>query len=69
VNKIRRDNIPITQAISKGIELVEEAKVEAFETSKNLPRGGRKFSSSGGSTTVIRSTREVRSVPLRFTSR
>jgi hypothetical protein len=55
LKKIRRDSVPITQAIFKGIELIEEAKVEAFETSKNLPRRGNKFSSSGGSTTTIRS--------------
>jgi hypothetical protein len=30
------------QAISKGIELAEEAKVEAFETSENLPRERKK---------------------------
>jgi hypothetical protein len=57
------------QAISKGIELAEEAKVEAFETSENLPRGGRKFSSSGGSTTAVRSAGETRSGPSSFTSR
>jgi hypothetical protein len=57
------------QAISKGIELTEEAKVEAFETSENLPRGGRKFSSSGGSTTAVRSAGETRSGPSSFTSR
>jgi hypothetical protein len=32
--KLRRDNVPRTQARSKGIELAGEAKVEAFETSK-----------------------------------
>jgi hypothetical protein len=55
--------------IYKGIELAEEAKVEAFETSENLPRGGRKFSISGGSTTAIRSTGEMISGPSSFTSR
>jgi hypothetical protein len=58
-----------TQAISKGIELIEEAKVKAFETSEKLPRGGRKFSSSGGSTTVVRSAGEMRSGPSSFMSR
>jgi hypothetical protein len=40
--KLRRDNIPRTQAISKGIELIEEAKVEAFDTSENIPRERKK---------------------------
>jgi hypothetical protein len=57
------------QTISKGIELIEEAKVEAFETSENLPRGGMKFSSSGGRTIVLRLAREGRSRPSSFTSR
>ena len=57
------------QVISKGIELAEEAKVEAFETSKNLPRGGRKFSSSGGSTATIRSAGEMSYRPSSFMSR
>jgi hypothetical protein len=55
--------------ISKGIEVTEEAKVEAFETSKNIPRGGRKFSSSGGRTTAIRSAGEMRFGPSSFMSR
>jgi hypothetical protein len=53
------------QAISKGIELVEEAKVEAFETSEDLPRGGRKFSSSGGRAQL---SLEARSGSLKSTS-
>jgi hypothetical protein len=69
VNKLRRDSIPRMHVISKGIELAEEAKVEAFETSENIPRGGRKFSSSGGSTTVVRLAGEVRSGLSSFTSR
>jgi hypothetical protein len=67
--KLRKDSIPRTQAISKGIEFAEEAKVEAFETSEKHPRGGWKFSSSGGSIVVLRSAGETRSVPSSFTSR
>jgi hypothetical protein len=34
--KLRRDSFPRMQVISKGIELAEEEKVEAFETSEKL---------------------------------
>jgi hypothetical protein len=53
--------------ISKGIELAEEAKVEAFGTLKIFQGEGRS-TCSGGSTTVVRSARETRSGPSSFTS-
>jgi hypothetical protein len=43
--KLRRDNIPRTQAISRGIEFTEEVKVEAFETLKIFQGEGRSLCS------------------------
>jgi hypothetical protein len=67
--KLRSDSFPRMQVISKGIEIKEEAKFEAFETSEKLPRGGRNFSSSAGSKDVVRSAGEKRSRLSSFTSR
>jgi hypothetical protein len=69
LTNLRRDSIPRMQVISKGIELSEEPKVEAFEILEKLPRGGMNFSSSRGSTTIVKSAGEKRYGLSSFTSR
>jgi hypothetical protein len=41
LTKLRRDSIPRKKAISKGIELKEDAKAEAFENLKIFQGEGR----------------------------
>ena len=52
--KLRRDNIFIKQMRPKPIRLAEEAKVEAFEISENLPRRRKKTHAQKRATIVVR---------------
>jgi hypothetical protein len=53
--KLRRDSIFRKKVRSKPIRLIEEAKVEAFEISENIPRRRKKTHAQRGDTTAIRS--------------